>query len=45
VLANQETKQESYKLAETKEDSLVDMLEVVVRVKDIQVDVDGREAE
>lgn len=45
MLENEETKPEPYKVIKTKEDPLVDMLEIEVRVEDIQVNVDGGEAE
>jgi len=45
VLENEETKPEPYKVTKTKEDPLVDMLEIEVRVEDIHVNVDGGEAE
>lgn len=45
MLENEETKPEPYKVIKTKEDPLVYMLEIEVRVEDIQVNVDGGEAE
>lgn len=45
MLGNEETKPEPYIVIKTKEDPLVDMLEIEVRVEDIQVNVDGGEAE